>query len=370
MTLPANDAFSLGLAHDQHRRSHSLSRSTSPKVSFSSSTKSTSFSPHNSVQANGMKRNGKRRVSSRQNSLHLPDGAPILQDASNSDDLRTLVQKDTDIKSSRNTPNGGRTIKKHVDWEIPRKILHSSIGFFTIYLYTSHGSPRHVVVVLSTALAFIVPADILRLRYPTFERTFEKCVGFLMRESEKKSSNGVIWYILGVNFALLAYPLDIAVVAILILSWADTAASTFGRLFGSYTPPLPRRLPILCLPLAPRKSLAGFIAASITGACIAASFWTWVGPMRYSDLSWSWDQGVSTAFVTGQEPVKSALASIGMSGIKAGGWLGLSAITLFAGMVSGVAEALDLGSLDDNMTLPIIAGGCLCGLFKFFGWFA
>lgn len=75
-----------------------------------------------------------------------------------------------------------------------------------------------------------------------------------------------------------------------------------------------------------------------------------------------------------------------------GGALGLLAISVFAGLVSGVAEALgkwlpisfscalihirliDLGSLDDNLTLPIISGGCLFGFLKLLGaassWFS
>ena len=87
------------------------------------------------------------------------------------------------------------------------------------------------------------------------------------------------WYILGVNFALLVYPLDIAVVMYVpslystltlltfpySLSWADTAASTIGRLYGSLTPPIPFQTPILRFPLAPRKSTAGFVAATVTG---------------------------------------------------------------------------------------------------------
>ena len=58
-------------------------------------------------------------------------------------------------------------------------------GFVTLYLYTSHGSPERVVVMLSSAMLIIVPADMLRLNYPPFERTYEKALGFLMRESEK-----------------------------------------------------------------------------------------------------------------------------------------------------------------------------------------
>ncbi|KAF8830078.1 hypothetical protein HHX47_DHR2000659 [Lentinula edodes] len=226
--------------------------------------------------------------------------------------------------------------KKKVDWEIPRKLLHSSI-------------------------------DYLRLTYPSFARVYERYLGFLMRESEKKGTNGVIWYIIGVNFALTFYPLDVATVAILILSWADTAASTIGRLWaghwGLYTPRLPSRLPIipflpahlkhrLALPLAPRKSLAGFIAASLTGACIALGFWGWMAPVplrvERGDVTWFWDGGV---FRSG----------------GFGGWVGLSIIALFAGLVSGIAEALDLGSLDDNLTLPIISGGCLWLFYKVLG---
>lgn len=148
------------------------------------------------------------------------------------------------------------------------------------------------------------------------------------------------------------------------LSWADTAASTIGRLWGRYTPPLPARVPILGLPLAPRKSVAGFIAGSITGALITAGFWGWIGPLGNADPMWSLEGGVAGTGVLM-------------------GWLGLGLISVVGGIISGVAEALgtlrflhilalhrvhrlraDLGSLDDNLTLPIISGGCLLGFFK------
>ncbi|KAL0581661.1 Diacylglycerol kinase [Marasmius crinis-equi] len=250
------------------------------------------------------------------------------------------------------------SVPKKVDWEIPRKVLHSSIGFFTIYLYVSQGNPNAVVLVLWSALAVIAPADFLRLRFPKFERLYEKCLGFLMRESEKHTTNGVTWYIIGVNFALMFYPLDVATVAILILSWADTAASTIGRLWGYLTPRLPTHIPLIPfspvrLPLAPRKSLAGFLAAFATGSAIAAGFWGWMAPMRTNkdDITWWFDGGVSG----------------GQPGYSFGGWIGLALISVCAGMISAVAEALDLGSLDDNLTLPIISGGCLFGLFKLLG---
>jgi len=116
------------------------------------------------------------------------------------------------------------------------------------------------------------------------------------------------------------------------LSWADTAASTFGRLYGSHTRKLPARLPFLRLPLAPRKSLAGFTAATITGAAAAFGFWGFVAPIRNGglDISWAWQGGVRQA--AGGEPT-----SMGASGL-----LGLLAISVVAGLVSGVAEALGM----------------------------
>lgn len=242
-----------------------------------------------------------------------------------------------------------------IDWEIPRKTLHSSIGFLTLYLYYSHGSPHAVVVVLTLALAIVIPADVLRLNHSGFERVYERCLGALMRESEKKSSNGVIWYMLGAIFVLYFYPLDVAVVSILILSWADTAASTIGRLWGSRTPRLPKRL--LGLPLAPRKSVAGFIAGSLTGAAIVAGFWGWVAPAGNIQPAWTWTEG----------PV--ALNSASAGGLLSG-WTGLGLLAVVGGVISGVAEALDLGSLDDNLTLPIISGGCIWGFLKLLVFFS
>ncbi|KAI0364386.1 hypothetical protein BV20DRAFT_956343 [Pilatotrama ljubarskyi] len=273
-----------------------------------------------------------------------------------------------------------RSPQQTVDWEIPRKTLHSSIGFLTLYLYASNGNPRNVVIALSLALAVIVPCDILRLRSSRFESLFERCVGFLMRESEKKHTNGVIWYIVGVIFVLSVYPLDIATVSILILSWADTAASTVGRLLGRYTPPLPRSIPLLPfvpfarLPLAPRKSLAGFIAGSLTGAAIAIGFWGCFAPTRDAQLYFHLPAGLAAA---AQEALPAQLAEVVKRGVDLvqatdlpiGRWVGLGMLGTVCGLISGTAEALDLGSLDDNLTLPIISGGCIWGFFKLLEFF-
>ena len=57
--------------------------------------------------------------------------------------------------------------------------------------------------------------DLIRFNWPAFARAYEQVVGFLMRESERHKINGVVWYLVGVLFVLILFPLDIAVVSIL-----------------------------------------------------------------------------------------------------------------------------------------------------------
>ncbi|KZT22890.1 hypothetical protein NEOLEDRAFT_1180474 [Neolentinus lepideus HHB14362 ss-1] len=342
MAIPASDAFSL--AHDPRRRT---ARSPSPKI-FASS-----------------------------RAQHMPQPRRV---SSNNASITRLKDVPEEAMSRGRSPD--KKEKEKVDWEIPRKTLHSSIGFLTLHLYTTSGSPRTVVFVLAAALAALVPLDIMRLRWPAFERLYERAVGFLMRDTEKKSTNGVIWYLIGVIFVLTVYPLDIAVVSILILSWADTAASTIGRLYGKHTPRLPTytiRLPFSrrSFPIfAARKSVAGFLAASLTGFLAATYFWGRVAPARPAECSWTWEGGVlpghapSQWVVGAKEWVEGLAMGMGEMRWEASGWGGLSVIGVVAGAVSGIAEALDIGSLDDNLTLPIISGGCIWGLFKVLEWVA
>ncbi|KZV67374.1 hypothetical protein PENSPDRAFT_654118 [Peniophora sp. CONT] len=356
MTAPVPDAFS-AMNHDAPVRrssrssSRSLTRSPSPKISFATPAHVHPVPTRPTI----------RQRKSKTTAATEPTVAEVSDEADDASSSSTLVG---------NGHVGEKAEAKPIDWEIPRKILHSSIGFFTLYLYASNGSPQHVVYALAGALCVIVPADILRLNFPAFERLYETLLGFLMRDSEKTRSNGVIWYMIGVIWVLSLYPLDIATVAILLLSWADTAASTFGRLWGRYTPPLPRTL--LGLPLAPRKSFAGFAAAAITGAAITAGFWAVLAPMYDSIAAcWSVEEGVRAFGVDHSQlgdAARTFLREQGFKGVHTGGWVGLAIISVIAGLCTAVAEALDLGNLDDNLTLPIISGACIWGTMKVISW--
>lgn len=72
-----------------------------------------------------------------------------------------------------------------VKWEIPRKILHCSIGFFVLGLYLFHVDLAAIVRVLFYLLLIISSADLLRLNVPAFERFYESVLGALMRPGER-----------------------------------------------------------------------------------------------------------------------------------------------------------------------------------------
>lgn len=123
MTLPANDAFTLGLAHDETRRPHqsrsrSLPRSPSPKISFSPSKSTVTATPTSRVERGLARRANKQTSTNRQGAVghgpHNPTPKPPLQEIEEK-------REDSPI------PSPPTPIQK-VDWEIPRKLLHSSIG--------------------------------------------------------------------------------------------------------------------------------------------------------------------------------------------------------------------------------------------------
>jgi dolichol kinase len=215
-----------------------------------------------------------------------------------------------------------RERRKAKSWEIPRKVFHSSIGFMVLYLYVSETDLTIIVRNLGVFLGVVVTADVIRLNVPSFEWLYEKVLGFLMRESEREKVNGVVWYLIGVLFCLHFLPEDIACVSVMILSWADTAASVFGRLFGRYTPPLPSP------PFATRKSLAGTIAASVVASLTAALFW---------------------ATPIAEIGRRRLLANEGVNAIPT--WI----LCIGSGLVGGIAEGLELGGVDDNLSLPILS---------------
>ncbi|KAK2761238.1 hypothetical protein FQN54_001760 [Arachnomyces sp. PD_36] len=248
--------------------------------------------------------------------------------------------------------------------EIPRKLLHVSIGFITLHFYARGLQTSAITPWLLSALLPIAATDFLRHRYQAVNKLYIRFLGALMRETEVTGYNGVIWYLLGAYISLRFFSKDVGVMGVLLLSWCDTAASTFGRLYGRYTIRLRRG-----------KSLAGTLAAWGVGVITAAAFWgffiPYIGPFP--------DDAPDAFMFTGKlnflpDCVKGLLGWVGVnpgaaaeSAATITGPLALGVVSVWTGVVAAGSELIDLFGWDDNLTIPVLSGIGLWGFLKVFG---
>lgn len=239
--------------------------------------------------------------------------------------------------------------------EVPRKLLHVSIGFLCIWLYVSGVQTASITPYLMAALIPITTVDYIRHTYPSFNRLYVRVLGALMRETEYDGWNGVIWYLLGAWIVVGFFPKDVGIMGVLLLSWCDTAASTFGRLYGRYTPRIRRG-----------KSLAGSFAAFLVGVITSVYFWGWLAPR----MSASVDSNDFPFMFTGTLSLPAAIRNtVGLTEAQAsisGGWA-LAVMSLWTGFVASASEVVDIFGWDDNLTIPVLSGMGMWAFLKLFG---
>ncbi|KAJ5792735.1 uncharacterized protein N7503_008713 [Penicillium pulvis] len=243
--------------------------------------------------------------------------------------------------------------------EIPRKVLHVSIGFLTLHLYSRGIQTLEITPVLFSALVPIAVTDFVRHRSEKVNKFYVRTLGALMRETEVSGYNGVIWYLLGAYVVLRFFPKDVGVMGVLLLSWCDTAASTFGRMYGRYTPRLRQG-----------KSLAGTAAAWLVGVVTAAAFWGWFVPYMGAFPN---DPEGSFLFTGSLNLFPNCVRSlVGWDAVETSsttitGPLALGVMSVVSGFVAAGSEFIDLWSWDDNFTIPVLSGLGLWGFLKVFG---
>lgn len=235
-------------------------------------------------------------------------------------------------------------------YEVPRKILHVSIGFFVVWAYVSGYETSEITPYLMAALVPIVAVDYLRFKSPSFNRFYVRVLGALMRETEYDGWNGVIWYLLGVWIVLAFFTKDIGVVGVLLLSWCDTAASTVGRALGRYTPRIRKK-----------KSLAGSLAAFLVGIGTAAAFWGWMTPRTSAEWPFMF-----TGVLRLPNVVRDSLGLTESQSSISGG-PALAVMSVWTGLVGSLSEVVDLFGWDDNLTIPLLSGLGMWGFLKVFG---
>jgi diacylglycerol kinase (CTP) len=200
----------------------------------------------------------------------------------------------------------------------------------------------------------IALTDVLRHRYWRINRFYIRCLGALMRESEVDGYNGVISYLLGAWIVMRFCPKDVGVMAILLLSWCDTAASTVGRAWGRYTPQIRRG-----------KSAAGSAAAVVTGVVTAVVWWGWLGPMFDA-----YNSGENAFAFQGSLALPARMREalgLDVQAASVTGYAALGVVSVAAGLIASASEALDLFGWDDNLTIPVLCGAGLWAFLRVFG---
>lgn len=241
-------------------------------------------------------------------------------------------------------------VHKH---EIPRKALHCSIGFLVVWLYASGTRTSAVCPWLMGALVPVATVDYVRHVHEPFNRLYVRVLGAFMRESEFAGWNGVVFYLLGAWTALYWFPKDVGVMGVLLLSWCDTAASTFGRAYGKYTPRIREG-----------KSLAGSSAAFLVGVVTAWSFWGWLVPAVGPQPG---DEGFMFKGALSLPRSLASAAGLTDSQATVSGALALGLVSLWSGFAAAASEVVDIFGWDDNLTIPVLSSVGIWGFLKVFG---
>ncbi|CAH6720661.1 CTP-dependent diacylglycerol kinase 1 [[Candida] jaroonii] len=255
------------------------------------------------------------------------------------------LNSDEDI--SENSTEVGSVIEDKVDEPVPpqssvraflvkheiiRKVFHSSIGLITLWLYTLGVKKDQLVVPLGLLFLGVFTNDYIRLHNPSINKIVVEKMWFIIRESEINSYNGILSYLAGLFIVFSILPKDMAVMSVLLLSWADTAASTFGRKFGKYT-----------FQISHGKSFAGALASFFTGIFSSYLLYGYFIPQFNhvngpQDIFW--------------KPETSKLD--------------LHVYSILCGLIASISEFINLFNLDDNFTIPVLSGFFLYGLVSYF----
>lgn len=206
-------------------------------------------------------------------------------------------------------------LKSRSDIHLARKIWHFIGVIFIAVLYHNLSRPTSLQV-LTFFSALCIFIDVYRQRSPQFNRIVIAMAQHIMRENEKNSIAGITYLLIGVLAIVALFPPSVVTLSLLFLAVADPVASYFGirygkdRLFG-------------------RKSLQGSMAAFFACTAVAATYF----------------------FVHNMMTERILIVS------------------LLAGLIGAIAEAVPVGNLDDNLVLPVVSSCLLWVVYFFFGGF-
>jgi dolichol kinase len=193
---------------------------------------------------------------------------------------------------------------KHVNYH--RKLWHFLSGAVVVAaLFIFEPSKIWAIGVLVAALALMVVIDLARYFSRRGKKFFWKYLGFLTSEKERRGPTTSLYYAASLLVCVLIFPVYAAIGGVISLAAGDPVAAIVGRRIG--------RIRI------GGKSVEGALANAVTAFCLILIF------------------------------VRSVpLAAAGA-------------------LAGSAAEMLDIPYIDDNITVPLAAGGAMVLAARFLG---
>lgn len=183
-----------------------------------------------------------------------------------------------------------------------RCAFHCVMGIFSVFMYEYVVTHNQALAILFIVLGAITLFEVVRRVVPTLnEAVMRRALSFIVRPVESYYLTGSTYFILGMMIIVLVFPPGACEVAVLVLAFADPAATIAGKLLG-------RRK------LLGEKSVAGTTAFFITAFIVSMVFFAITQPWLLS--------------------TRGVLAALIMAG-------------------SGTLAELLGDSVDDNLTIPI-----------------
>ncbi len=122
-------------------------------------------------------------------------------------------------------------LKQKSDLHLSRKIWHCA-GICGMAAFYAFMPTRLAWIALLSLSAFILPLDLLRLKYPGLNRTTMRVFGPVMRRHETGALSGFSYLLIGAMFLLWLNKFHIVTLTLLFLAFGDPVASFFGLRFG------------------------------------------------------------------------------------------------------------------------------------------
>ena len=183
-----------------------------------------------------------------------------------------------------------------------RNAIHAILGLYAVLMYEFVITHRQAIIILLILVSVFAFFELVRRYVPRLnDYLIHGVLGFFSRPSERHHAIGSTYYLLSMTFITLLFPRHAIEVAVLILAFADPAATIAGKLWG-------------------RKKLHGPKSYVGTSVFFAVSV------------------GVSFVFLLLAAPQMPAVRAMLASLILA---------------LAGAGAELFSGKIDDNFTIPI-----------------